>query len=203
VTEKKFCSKCSQIKLLTDFYNQKGNKFNKRSECKDCTKLRNKSVYVDPVKREKKIQANKRYIENNKIRHENYYKEYYKNNKEILSNSSKEHYASVEGRAKFLHRSAKNRAKKFNLEFDLSLAKIIVTLMLGKCERTDIEFDLTPAENTWRNPFAPSIDRVNSSLGYTNENVKVVVNMYNTGKGQHTDEEFIRFCHIVAQRNPL
>lgn len=201
--EKKFCNKCETLKDLNDFYKQKGNKYNKRSECKECTRKRNKNVYNDPLKREKKLHINKKHIEENQEYYRNYHKEYYIKNKNNFSIRSCKTYSSVDGRAKSLYSSAKRRSIKHNLEFDLSFSKIVVTLMLGKCERTGITFDLSPASKTWRNPYAPSLDRINSNKGYTNDNVKVVVNMYNTGKGQHTDEEFIKFCHIVAKANPI
>ena len=199
----RFCKKCGIEKPLDDFYKQVGSKEGKRYECKSCTHKRNRAVYQKPETKNKKLAANKIHKENNKEYYETYSKNYYLKNKSKFSKNSQDRYASISGRSLALYNSSKRRAKKLNLEFDLSLARIEVSLMLGTCERTGLEFNLDPSDKTWRNPFAPSIDRIDSFKGYVNQNIKVVVNMYNYGKGQHTDDEFIRFCHAVARFNPI
>ena len=133
---------------------------------------------------------------------DNYFARYYQINKEILVRRAADRYTTPEGRARTLYNSAKRRAAKMGLEFNLTYERILSGIIIGKCERSGIDFNLT-ALDTWRNPFAPSVDRKDNSGGYTNENIQIVSNLYNTGKGQHTDDEFIKFCHMVAERNPL
>ena len=108
---------------------------------------------------------------------------------------------SITGRANNLHRSAKRRALSKNLPFSLSIGKILLALTLGTCTRTGIKFDMSrPDVFRSRNPFVPSIDRIDSTKGYTDENTQVVVAIYNLGKSQFTDDEFISFCKIVAKK---
>ena len=107
---------------------------------------------------------------------------------------------SPKGRADNLYRAAKRRALEKNLEFSLTLARIEVALFIGVCERTNIAFDLSQPAEVSRNIYAPSIDRKDAFKGYTDDNVQVVVSAYNAGKGQYTDDEFIAFCKIVAER---
>lgn len=92
-----------------------------------------------------------------------------------------------------------NKARKRRSDgFTVTLARIEVALMIGKCERTGISFDLTPHENYSRHPFAPSLDRKDAFGPYNDDNVQVVCNAYNIGKNQMTDEEYIEFCRAVV-----
>jgi len=106
--------------------------------------------------------------------------------------------ASPVGRAGNIYRAAKRRALLKNILFNVSLARIEVALLLGKCERTAIPFDLSKPNKLSRNPYSPSIDRIDPFKGYTDDNVQIVVGMYNLGKSQYSDSEFIAFCKIVA-----
>ena len=56
-------------------------------------------------------------------------------------------------------------------------------------------------KGTKRNLHGPSIDRIDNNKGYTTDNCQIVCNMYNTGKGQHTDLEFLDFCKKVVEFN--
>lgn len=53
-----------------------------------------------------------------------------------------------------------------------------------------------------RHPFAPSIDRIDSSIGYEPGNVRVVCLIVNYGMSNYGDEAFIRMCRAVAAHNP-
>ena len=128
-----------------------------------------------------------------------YRREYNIKNPEGLKRRNDMRLRSIKGRADNLFRSAKRRALAKNLDFNLSIGRIVMALTLGVCERTGIRFDMSrPEQFRSRNPFVPSIDRINASLGYTNDNIQIVVAIYNLGKSQFTDDEFIAFCKIVA-----
>ncbi len=114
----------------------------------------------------------------------------------------KKYAQSTRGRAIYLYNGAKKRALDKNLEFDLTVEYIEQFLIIGICFKTLFRFDLKPRGRSVRNAFAPSVDRIDNNRGYTMDNVQVVCDMYNHGKGQHTDEEFIRFCNRVAKVNP-
>jgi len=50
------------------------------------------------------------------------------------------------------------------------------------------------------NPYAPSIDRIDPSLGYVPDNCRIVCQRYNLWKGQAADDkEIIEFARLVAQ----
>lgn len=77
-------------------------------------------------------------------------------------------------------RSARTRAKKKDIPFSLTRHWIEDRLRAGHCEATGIRFSF---KSSYLNPFGPSLDRVDSSLGYTPDNVQVVVWAYNNAKG--------------------
>ncbi len=77
---------------------------------------------------------------------------------------------TARGRATNLHRNTKCRAKKKGICFNLGKDWIEIRMLAGYCEITGVEFDFTAATG----PFSPSIDRVESGGGYTEENCRVV-----------------------------
>ena len=95
---------------------------------------------------------------------------------------------SLQGRAKALVDSARKRAKEYSRDFDIDFSFIKEKLERGVCEATGIAFVLEADH-----PYAPSIDRVDSALGYTASNTKVVVHMYNMCKNNWTAEQTRKF----------
>lgn len=94
-------------------------------------------------------------------------------------------------RAQQLFKAAKIRAKKKNIEIDISVEWIKNKLNLGYCELTKLKFDLNPSKNTHMNPYAPSLDRINSDQGYTKKNVRVVLASVNTALGQYGEKTIL------------
>lgn len=72
--------------------------------------------------------------------------------------------------------SAKKRARAKGIEFNLTdtnIAELIKTSR-GRCSLTGIPFSMARHANTYRAPFAPSLDRLNSTEGYTVANTRLV-----------------------------
>ena len=44
------------------------------------------------------------------------------------------------------------------------------------------------------------LDRIDSNSDYTRANVQMVCNLYNFGKGKHSEIDFIAMCCAVAER---
>lgn len=100
--------------------------------------------------------------------------------------------------------SLKERHNKIcSVKTDLTQEWIRSILEQGVCQKTGIPFELGKSNNSHRHRFGPSIDRIDPAIAYFQSNCQIVCNMYNAGKGQHTEQEFIEFCHIVASLNPL
>lgn len=71
---------------------------------------------------------------------------------------------------------AKERAKKRNSDFCLTREEIKALFLRanGKCELTGIHFNYDEKFGGRRSPFAPSLDRINSKLGYQLDNCRLV-----------------------------
>lgn len=105
---------------------------------------------------------------------------YYQRNKEHLRARDK----TPEWRAKRLVNAARCRASG---EFSITAEWVKERIERGVCEATDLPFDLGEFPGSAKNPFAPSIDRIDSNKGYTTDNVQVVAWIYNLMKGQLPD----------------
>lgn len=81
---------------------------------------------------------------------------------------------------------ARHRAKRRSLPFDLVMEdlKALAERSGGVCAVTRLPF-IVNGDRTYRgNPFAPSLDRVSSYLGYTRGNVRLVCLCVNMALGQ-------------------
>lgn len=178
------CSSCGRCLEDENFYLIESERRNKK--CKDCVKLRNRELYESnpeySIKRKErylKSRENKEFIESVKVRSAN-------------------HYNSIEGRAMSLYKSAKRRAGNYKDVIDFDELFILEKLKIGKCEVTGIPFDFNSPTSTVKNPYSPSIDRIDSSVGYVKENVRLVIWQYNLMKGEISDSELLKICEIIV-----
>ena len=97
-------------------------------------------------------------------------------------------------KASKLVNNARARAKKGKLKdlpFTLTGSDVVLEIYYGQCQATGLDFDLGPApKGSSRNPFGPSLDRIDSSLGYTPDNVRMVIWAFNTATAEWNDEQF-------------
>ena len=88
------------------------------------------------------------------------------------------------GRAQSLLRVARYRASRLNLPFDLDAASIAYLIEHTVCPYTLQPFVLVRG----RSPWAPSIDRIDNSKGYTQDNCSVVSFWWNIAKNKWPEE---------------
>lgn len=124
----------------------------------------------------------------------------YLNNREERLKKNKEYYYT--NFAASLVSCSKQRAKKDKLIFDLD--KIFIENLFnqqnGKCALTDIEFILEPSKNSFRRPFAPSIDRINNYFGYIKTNVRLVCVIVNLSLNEFGDDIFDKMCRAYVEK---
>lgn len=82
----------------------------------------------------------------------------------------KQYRTTPRGRALALLQGAKARSKT---PITLSIEWIETRLAAGKCELSGIQFDLS--RNGVKGPYAPSIDRIDSSKGYSPDNCRIIL----------------------------
>jgi hypothetical protein len=91
---------------------------------------------------------------------------------------------------KYLWKQAKHRAKwDYNdLEFTITQEDIVIP---DRCPYLGTTFDTTDKE------LSPSLDRIDSSKGYTKDNIRVISYKANRMKSNATEQELISFAKGV------
>jgi len=145
------------------------------------------------------------YRENNKQKIKEVKKKWYQENKERLKVKLKEYKLKFPGKLaenrrrwadknveKRMFHSAKYRATKENILFNLKVSDIVVP---SKCPILNIEFKHDNRRNAKYN--SPSLDRIDNSKGYIQGNVQVVSYRANTMKGDASPEELLQFAYWI------
>ena len=108
----------------------------------------------------------------------------------------------VKVQAQRLYGNAHKRTKKMGWPApDFGSVWIEKKILFGHCEVTGIPFDLvsrTTDTNHAKNPWVPSLDRIDSAGVYFKDNVQLVVYMYNVCKAEFCHSDVVTFCHVVA-----
>lgn len=91
--------------------------------------------------------------------------------------------------ARLLLCKAHKRSVEKGWAFDLDEEWVTLRVLAKKCEASGLSLDYAKLGAGQQNPYSPSIDRKDSSLGYTKENCWVVCWMYNVAKSnwKHAD----------------
>lgn len=190
MTTKKRCNKCAAEKPLGDFYDAKGKKNGKAGECKTCRNIYARDRHRKPEVRQRKLEYNRRRMQ------EPEYREKQKMN-------GRKYYQSLEGRANTLWKNARKSPSGKTKEFSLTVEHILDHLKKGACSVTGTPFHFDNAHQIVhqrkKNPYSPSVDRIDPKTGYTNENTRVVIWWYNMAKGELSDAEMKQFCEIVVR----
>jgi len=107
-----------------------------------------------------------------------------------------------QGRAGLLIFFAAKRAKAAGRECTVTREEIAKRIVAGCCEVTGLLFDMKPGPDKHHaNPWAPSLDRRDSSKGYTEDNVQVVVSAYNYAKSEWTADVLLKLAHAIVDAN--
>ena len=106
-----------------------------------------------------------------------------------------------EGRTKALIRDMhKHKSKKRAiLQKTITKDDILPILEAGHCQLTGLPFDFMPTNKTFRNPYAPSLDRIDSQKGYIKENCRVVLAAVNDALGEHDDNDILPILKALVK----
>ncbi len=93
---------------------------------------------------------------------------------------------------RFLFEDAKKHSKLKNREFSITIDDIKNTLIKQKncCALSGVEFN---KENK------PSLDRIDSSKGYTVNNIQLLLIDINVMKNKFIQENFIKLCNLISE----
>ena len=84
-----------------------------------------------------------------------------------------------------LYHQALDRSRRHSREFTIDKAWIQSKIEVGVCEFTKLPFKI---RDMGKDAWQPSLDRIDSNLGYTKENTRVVLWCINTLLHEHGDE---------------
>ena len=133
----------------------------------------------------------KLYRQKHKLKLKEYAEQYYLKNKDKMLQANLERKHSNPER--ILWQSAKDRAIKFNLPFDIEISDVIIP---SHCKILGIplfEGSGKPTANS------PSLDRIDPKLGYVKNNIQVISFKANTIKSNATKEELIVFSYWILE----
>ena len=177
----KTCTKCHTEKTLDRFSKKKISKDGLNTKCRDCVNDYYKESYKkDPTADNAK---SKRWNERNKEARNKYFKEYRVQNQETC----------IRGR---ILTGSRHRSVKKNLPFDLTKEWLTAKLESGKCERTGITFVYEG-----HSAFNPSVDRIDSAKGYTQDNCQIVCKMYNLAKNVWSDADVLDMSKALIKES--
>ena len=102
---------------------------------------------------------------------------------------------SIKGRAKTLWHNSRARTTNHTITEDW----IASVLNLGVCQVTGIPFEWSSGKG--RQPFSPSLDQICPGKGYTPENTRIVIWMYNAAKNVFTDADVLKMAYALVKIN--
>lgn len=184
--DSKQCSRCGEVKPVTEFNKNSRAKDGLRSECKACH-LAYQAKYYE-ANREARLEYMVKWRESNpehtaKYREANReaqveYCAKWRDAKRVAMQADDRVYVA------YMLQNAKKRAKKKGIPFNLRPADIILP---ATCPVLGIPMFYDPSLG--RHDGSPSLDRLDSSLGYTPDNVRVISFRANKIKNDGTLEE--------------
>jgi len=101
--------------------------------------------------------------------------------------------------ARNMYLGAETRSKKrgFAEFMTLYFFRELVQKANGKCQISGLDLVY---EKGGRNPFSPSIDRIDSSKGYVEGNVRIVCLIVNLGMSEWGSEPYLKVCNAIAAK---
>lgn len=192
----KKCRDCGKTKPLSDYYRYSGLQTLKPM-CKACFRKIDaqykKARYArDPEYRERQLNINRSY-------RQRYSDGYAKHRIEKRKKHKSNYFSDLRYRCRQLVNSAKRRAERKGLVFELTpeILYVLVYAQNHKCAVTGTKLELGASTKYHRNPNAPSIDRKDSDGGYTLDNIQIVAAWYNLMKNEWSDEDARDMIHTA------
>lgn len=168
----KSCSKCGVRHPRSQFYKHTRTADKLTSWCKGCYKVSRDAYYQENKERAAALSAVWR-----------------EKNRESIN--EKRRAKKREDPRKTMYASAKHRARKGGIPFDIDLDDIVIP---DECPVLRKPFDFG---NTKQERMSPSLDKIDPTLGYVKGNIQVISWLANTMKNDATEEELMAFAQWV------
>lgn len=201
--DRKVCTKCNEDKPLTEYYLSRGIY---ESACKPCRRkginLKNKIVAESHTKIDTSGVKTCSMCNTTKLRVEFSIRRSSSDGlavecKECATNRTKAFYRTNEGHATMLASRVKNsyvnsREGSEQSDIDKNFLKELLVRQESKCALSGLTLDASNAgDANIRGQLVPSVDRIDSTKGYTKDNVRLVVACLNQAKGPWSDADLL------------
>lgn len=113
----------------------------------------------------------------------------------------KRYSLSPKGTATLLLNYAKDRARRQGLAFELDKEWLDPKLETNVCEFTGLPLKRVAMGRRVHDPFGPSLDRIDPSLGYTKSNTRLVCFIVNTVRHDWGDDVLITIASAIVQKH--
>ena len=119
-------------------------------------------------------------------------------NKNLKSNNRLDHLTPFKWYLKQVIKNSKKRNHEYTI--DCIYLKNLWENQDGICPFTKQKLILRTHSNgsVKKNPYQASLDRIDNSKGYVEDNVRFVALIYNYAKNTFSDEDVLNFCSTVA-----
>lgn len=123
-----------------------------------------------------------------------------KYNNNLITGSQKDEYSDFKWYMKVVKKSSKERNHEYNI--DCEYLKELWEKQRGICPITKKKLELrTHSYENKSQPYSASLDRIDSSKGYTKGNVRFVALIFNYARNTFSDNEVLDFCKVVTEHN--
>jgi len=167
----KVCRKCLTAQPVCDFGDDVGTKDGKRGECRACRAEYDRNRIETPRSR-------------------------------ALFKASQKRYAARTPR-RALYQALRSALKRYPTDEPVTLDQLLdkFTEQSGKCALSGVEMTWSGKASILGRvrPNSVSLDRVDSSKGYTVKNVRLICYCFNAFRGDMTDEEMYLYAHILLK----
>lgn len=119
------------------------------------------------------------------VKDPDYFKQWENKNRDKVNLQKRQRRSTKEGRIASLYEKIRHRGYEFNITKEWIADRI----NKGICELTGIEFSYGDKIGK-RNPYTPSIDRIDSNKGYTTDNCQMILAWLNVAKMDMPNELF-------------
>lgn len=175
--DNKYCSKCKTTKPVDDFQVLRSAKDGRHSWCSLC---------YNAYRREKGYNSKYRSADYSRSRR-----------------AWDPHRKTIRGRASVLLSSAMKRAISKDLEFDLDLDWVAEKLDPMVCEATGITLSMEIPDGHRIGRRSPSLDRIDSTKGYTKDNTQITCVMYNQAKSDSCHEDVVAMARSLMKKEKV
>lgn len=185
---KKTCTQCRLEKDHEEFSKRSKSKDGRHVWCRSCCSAYRRGKGYDKY-----------------VNRQDYYREYASEYRKRESNKRYEevfrrkYKGSLRGTVTSLMTAAKTRAKDKNIEFSLKREWIERNLEPMVCQATRSPLTLEIDKTVQHSPFRPSIERVDNSKGYTEDNCLIVCVIYNKCKSDCHHNDVLKMASYLIK----